>query len=290
VSDKYPVSIVICALNEEHRIKDAINSAKANNPFEIIVVEGGSVDNTVEVAKKYTDKVHSVDNFILGYKRAYGAEISTQKYILYLDADHILEDGALKIMINDLEKGGYVGIQATLKSVTNDTYWEEGMEYNINITDNDPSNVAVIGMPCLYKSEILKQINFDKNIGAGDDTDLCYRLAKNGYTLGISNAICFQKHRSNFKETLKKFMWYGEGDCEFGLKHRERLWSIFTHPMKNYFFKKSLISIKNGHIKYVPFFMFTGLVRHIGFYKYLLKTIMGDAKDSRTLNRNDKDY
>jgi hypothetical protein len=42
-SKKLPVSVIICALNEEHRIKDAINSAKANNPFEIIVVEGGSV-------------------------------------------------------------------------------------------------------------------------------------------------------------------------------------------------------------------------------------------------------
>ena len=289
-NDKLPVSVIICALNEEHRIEDAINSAKCNNPYEIIVVEGGSVDNTVEIAEKYADKVYSTDNFVLGYKRAYGAEIATQKYVLYLDADNILEDNALSLMIEELEKNNYTGIQATLKSVKNDTYWEEGMEYNIDITYSNPSNVPVIGMPCLYKSEVLKEINFDKNIGAGDDTDLCYRLTKHGHKLGISSAICYQKHRSNFMSTLKKFMWYGEGDCEFGLKHKERLWSIFIHPIKNYFFKKSLLAIKNGDIKYVPFFMFTGLVRHIGFYKYMLKYLFGNPIDSRTTNREDKNY
>lgn len=288
--NKLPVSVIICALNEEHRIKDAIESGKKNNPYEVVVVEGGSVDKTVEIAEKYADKVYSVDNYTLGYKRAYGAEIATQKYILYLDSDNVLTEGALAIMIDELEKNNYVGIQATLKSVKNETYWEEGMEYNIGITYSNPVNVPVIGMPCLYKVDVLQKINFDPNIGAGDDTDLCYRLTNAGYTLGISTAICYQKHRSTFQTTLKKFMWYGEGDCEFGLKHKERLWSIYTHPIKNYFFKKSFRAIMKGDIKYVPFFMFTGLVRHFGFYKYLLKHLFGNAKDSRTTNRNDKGY
>jgi hypothetical protein len=45
MKDKLPISVVICALNEESRIKDAILSAKKNEPAEIIVVEGGSTDN-----------------------------------------------------------------------------------------------------------------------------------------------------------------------------------------------------------------------------------------------------
>ena len=54
---KLPVSVVICAINESKRIKDAILSAKRNNPEEVIVVEGGSSDNTVEISKMYTDQV-----------------------------------------------------------------------------------------------------------------------------------------------------------------------------------------------------------------------------------------
>lgn len=38
-----PVSVIISALNEEHRIQDTIESARRNNPAEILVVEGGSI-------------------------------------------------------------------------------------------------------------------------------------------------------------------------------------------------------------------------------------------------------
>lgn len=289
--NKLPVSIVICALNEEHRIKDTIESARRNNPFEIIVVEGGSMDKTVEVAKEYADKVFSVEEYGLGYKRAFGVEQASQKYILNLDADQVLEDNALEIMIDELEKNGYCGIQASLKSIRNDTYWEQGMGYNVQLTHSKPIDTIMIGTPAIYKSEVLKKINFDKNIsGSCDDTDLCYRLVRSGYKLGISTVICYQKHRSTFKTTLKKFMWYGEGDCEFGLKHRERLWSIFSHPIRNYFFKKSFLAIKNRDFKFVPFFMFTGIIRHLGFYKFLLKKLMGNTKDSRVANRDDMEY
>ena len=289
--NKLPVTIVICALNEEIRIKDTIESAKKNNPFEIIVIEGGSVDNTVEVATKYADKVYSIKHFGLGYKRAYGVEKATQKYIFNLDADQVLENGAIETMINELEENKYTGIQASLKSLRNDTYWEQGMGYNVGLTHSTPTETIMIGTPALYKADVIKLINFDKNIsGSCDDTDLCYRLTQKGYKLGISTALCYQKHRSTFKTTLKKFMWYGEGDCEFGLKHRERFWSIFTHPIRNYFFKKSLLAVKNGDIKFVPFFMFTGIIRHIGFYKFLFKKSMGNTLDSRVKNRNDKDY
>ncbi len=37
---KLPVSVVICAINESKRIKDAILSANRNNPEEVIVIEG----------------------------------------------------------------------------------------------------------------------------------------------------------------------------------------------------------------------------------------------------------
>jgi glycosyltransferase involved in cell wall biosynthesis len=290
-TDKLPVSVVICALNEEHRIRDTINSARNNNPCEIIVVEGGSLDNTAEVAKKYADRVFSVSNYGLGYKRNYGVCKASQKYILNLDADQVLENGALELMISEVESGNYAGVQATLKSVVNDTYWEKAMEYGLGAIQYKLTNAKIIGTPSLYKADIIKKINFDKKIsGSCDDTDLCYRMIGAGHKLGVSTAVCLQKHRGSFKTTIKKFLWYGEGDCEFGLMHKDRLASIFVHPIKNYLFKKSFYAIRNKDFQFVPYFVLIGVTRHLGFYKYLLKKIVGNAKDSRTLNRSDKDY
>ncbi|MBU1858282.1 MAG: glycosyltransferase [Verrucomicrobia bacterium] len=281
-----PVSVIISALNEEHRIQDAIESARRNNPAEILVVEGGSVDKTYEIAMKHADKAYSVDHYGLGYKRAYGVEKATQEYILTLDADQVLADDALKVLIKELEEHDFTGMQPTLKSMVNTTYWERAMGYNMNISQDKVLQTNIIGTPGLFRASILKKNNFDKAInGSCDDTDLCYRLTKMGYRLGISTAICFQKHRSTLKSTLKKFVWYGEGDCEFAYKHPERAWSIFTHPIRNYIFKKTFKAIVNGDFRYAPYFMLTGFVRHFGFYKALFKRLRGNYTDSRIKER-----
>ena len=289
--NKLPVSIIISALNEEHRIADTIISAQKNNPSEIIVVEGGSTDKTVEVAKGLTPNVYSTENFGLGYKRAYGVKMASQKYILTLDADQILEDGALEKMIEELEDNNFVGIQAGLRGHEHETYWEKGMNYNISLTHSKPKESKMIGTPALFRADIIKENSFNENIsGSCDDTDLCYRLTQKGYKLGISTAICFQKHRSTFESTVKKFMWYGEGDSEFVRIHPEKFWDLYTHPIRNYMIKRSITAIKNFDLQYIPYFTLIGMVRHYGFYKNKVKFLLGNKLDDRTSKRNDLNY
>lgn len=287
----FPVSITISALNEEHRIKDTIISARKNNPAEIIVIEGGSTDKTADIARQFADRVYSVDQYGLGYKRAYGVEMATQPFVMTLDADQVLEDNALANMIKELEEKGYAGIQAKLLSIQNETYWEQAMGYNCGLTHSKPIDSNIIGTPAIFRREILLKCNFDKSIsGSCDDTDLCYRLVSKGYRLGISSAICYQKHRSSFKTTIKKFSWYGEGDLEFGLKHPERMLSIFTHPIRNYIIKKSILAISSGDFRFAPFFIIVGAARHIGFYRALVRRLFGNKLDSRVRYRDNKDF
>ncbi len=43
------VSIVVCAMNVADFVKDCLLSIKNNHPYEIIVVDGMSIDNTVKI-------------------------------------------------------------------------------------------------------------------------------------------------------------------------------------------------------------------------------------------------
>ena len=291
---KLPVSVVICAINESKRIKDAILSAKRNNPEEVIVVEGGSSDNTVEISKMYTDQVFSVENFGLGFKRNFGINKSSQPYTLFLDADCLLPDGSLDIMLKELLAKKYVGIQPHVKGIKNVTYCQKGME-NVDSFEQKrklkPIKTMVIGTPSLWDKNILKKVNYDPNIGACDDTDICYRLGKKGYSFGLSTAVCFTKHRKTWLEVYKKFSWYGEGDCEFAMKHPERFFSIFTHPIRNFVIKRSLNALLDfKRIPYIPFFVFVGIVRHLSFYRFFIRSIFYKKIDMRQLNREDLDY
>ena len=85
--EDYLRPIVICALNEEARIQDAILSAKQNGPTEVIVIEGGSTDRTFELASRYADRALQVSPFNLGHKRNVGVNVASQRYILNMDAD-----------------------------------------------------------------------------------------------------------------------------------------------------------------------------------------------------------
>lgn len=95
----YDISIIIPAYNEENRIKntllsiqDYISSNKIN--AEIIVVNDGSKDSTVEVVKSYQNKIPNLQIIDLGKNCGKGAAVkqgvikSRGKLILFTDADN----------------------------------------------------------------------------------------------------------------------------------------------------------------------------------------------------------
>ena len=85
VMDKVPVSVVLIAKNEEKRIEDCLRSVDWAD--EIIVVDDHSTDATVEIAKKFTDKVFSRAMDIEGKHRNYAYGLARNDWVLSLDAD-----------------------------------------------------------------------------------------------------------------------------------------------------------------------------------------------------------
>jgi glycosyltransferase involved in cell wall biosynthesis len=85
------ISIVILAFNEAHRLEPCLQSAIWAD--EIIVVDGFSTDSTVELAKRYTDKVFQSDLLGpanpggFGAQRNFGLVQAVHDWVLFLDAD-----------------------------------------------------------------------------------------------------------------------------------------------------------------------------------------------------------
>lgn len=81
------ISVVLATFNEEKNLPDCLISVK-NIADEIIIVDGGSTDNTVEIAKKYKAKIISTTNppiFHINKQKAIDA--ASKEWILQLDAD-----------------------------------------------------------------------------------------------------------------------------------------------------------------------------------------------------------
>ncbi len=79
------LSVITLALNEAHNIVDCLESVKWAE--EIIVVDSGSTDNTVEIAKRYTTHVLTVEWKGYGATKNFALERASGEWILWLDAD-----------------------------------------------------------------------------------------------------------------------------------------------------------------------------------------------------------
>ncbi len=79
------ISVIIITRNEEAMIANAIGSV----PFaaEIIVVDSGSADNTVEIAKREGAKVVETHGGSFADSRNKGLNVASGDWILYVDAD-----------------------------------------------------------------------------------------------------------------------------------------------------------------------------------------------------------
>ena len=279
-TSKLPVSVTVCTLNEEANIADCLNRILEQNPTEVIVIDGNSDDRTREIAAKAGARVINAGRKGLAHQRKVGVDAAAQPFTALIDADHRPEKGCFATLIEELEEKRYDGIEAQILSVFNKGYWDWAMEQNFILTHNHAGPRIMIGTPCIYRSEVLKKVNFNPFFtGPSDDTDLCYRMVKAGYKLGVGTPTVYQEHRSDFATFKKKWIWYGKGDAQFAWKHPTRALSIIKHQVFNYPVKKSFIALSKGQPKVVPFFVLCGVFRHFGFIQEIAKMLLGKRVD-----------
>ena len=95
--ERLPISLCAMVKDEEGNIRDLLESV-VHFVSEIIIVDTGSTDRTVEIAKEYTDRVYSVGFTNFGNIRTLLVHLADQPWVLMLDADERLDLGAESIL------------------------------------------------------------------------------------------------------------------------------------------------------------------------------------------------
>lgn len=107
-SSRMLVSVIVPTLNEERYLANTLQFLSAVPHVEIIVVDGGSTDKTVEIARQFTEYV-----FLTRRGRAhqmnFGAQHATGDVLLFLHADTMLLPGAIEMVRYHMRRINVVG-------------------------------------------------------------------------------------------------------------------------------------------------------------------------------------
>ena len=163
------LSIFSVVKNEEEMFEDALKSMEGAD--EIIVVDTGSTDKTIDIAKKYTDKIYTDYKWNDDFAEAknYALSKCTGDWIIGLDADCRFEAGAvqkMRKMIKDAQEGDRA-LNVKLKPNTFDT---EKYHLLPKLFRNAPD--------IKYAGKVHEYVTNVQGMGNGDVT-ICYLYSPN---------------------------------------------------------------------------------------------------------------
>lgn len=95
------IAAVVITKNEAHNIGPCLESLRWVH--DLIVVDAGSTDRTVEIAREYTSRVFIRSWPGFGPQKNYGIDQATADWILIVDADERVTDGLQEEIIRSIE-------------------------------------------------------------------------------------------------------------------------------------------------------------------------------------------
>ncbi len=104
MENKYRFSIIIPNYNKEEYVRETLESIfnQTYNNYEVIVVDDGSTDKSIEIINEFNVKLFHTSRKRAGGARNVGIDNATGDYIIFLDSDDYFTDNTVLERLNNL--------------------------------------------------------------------------------------------------------------------------------------------------------------------------------------------
>lgn len=212
------LSAVIITCNEEHNLHRSL--PKLTWCDEIIVVDSGSTDNTINICRKYGCKIFHRPFDGYGSQKQYAVSLAKNKWILCLDADEVLSDALVS------------EIQEVMKAPAAEGYLI-------------PMSFVFMGKKFKHGKEAWRYFLrlFNKEAGTFNNRIVHEKIILKGTQLKLKNNILHYSYR-NISQYFNKFNKYSSYGAEIAWqegKRRSLLAIVLAVPLN--FFKYYIIEL-----------------------------------------------
>lgn len=215
VEAKKRVSIIIPTLQEEKYIRNTISNLVRFAPeIEIIVVDGGSTDRTLRIAKLFTNKVFQIGERGISKARNYGAKCAKGEILVFLDADVLVPQDFLDKVLKRFENPYVLGATCRYMPAR-----PKLLEFIYFFLFNLLTRFSIAALPktrfkygsrgefmVVRRSTFLEVGGFNEKIACLEDYDLTFRLSERGKFVFIEDLTVYESMRRVRKLGLSNFM------------------------------------------------------------------------------------
>ncbi|MGZ8442752.1 MAG: glycosyltransferase [Candidatus Binatia bacterium] len=273
---KPEISIIIRCKNEERligRVLTAICQQDIDLRFEVIVIDSGSTDRTLDIVRNHVVRLYEIEarDFSYGSALNLGASLAEGQYLINLSAHCIpTSDRWIANIVRDLRAQSRIaatyGGQVPIKGLN-------PFEERSLLAAFKPDNYGRVGPPfsnanCAIRREIWQRYPFDETASFAEDYIWSQLLPKEFEIKYIPEAEVYHTHPARFKYWAKRsydnglFVQYLE--YAYGLQYR---WAVGENRLANnprdfgavlrYAVRSVRVIrflIANGYLKFLPVF------------------------------------
>lgn len=252
---EYLVSCIVPVLNEKETILDYILSLHNQDyrPIELIIVDGGSVDGTIDIIKKAIDDLNDDCFSIKLFKerdfgtitspanaRNIGLDNAKGEFVFFIDSDtRFINNSTISAAISEMGNKDFIIID--FKPII-DTKLEEKI-----------SKIMKCGV-LIFRKKLIDRKRFIPTLGFGEDREFNYRLFGDLSFFGeVPCSINIGRHYPHtINELRKQNEWYGRTVVRY-------LMAIYNVDKKE-FLSQSIYLIYNILLAIFPFALVISLI------------------------------
>lgn len=206
------VSVIVPTRNSIRTIEDTLKSIK-NQTYkntETIVVDQESTDGTLELAKKYTNKVltNKPDSFYSAppVSRNMGAKVSKGKYIFNIDSDMRLSKNLVEACVNKMEKDNKILALKVHEKDIGEGFWSRAKKLERRF---------YVGFDVIEAARFIRKSAFDRlggydeSLRSAEDWDMSKRIESEGKIDDVKPFITHNLGKMSYWYQIKKKFDYG---------------------------------------------------------------------------------
>jgi glycosyltransferase involved in cell wall biosynthesis len=208
------VSILIRTKNEERHIGQtlAVIFSQTYKYFEVIIIDSGSTDKTLEIAKKFPVQIYEIkpEDFTWGFSLNYGFMRAKGEYVVCLSAHSLpLSEDWLEIIISKFKDDNVAAVMCnTLPWPDCNPFDRRGLLKKFNMPKQEiPESPPFIfgNVSSAIRKSIWEEIHFDESLSYCEDEDWRRKVKKLNYKVMYEpEAKVYHSHNETLSQIYRR--------------------------------------------------------------------------------------